>query len=66
VEYQTFNDLPNHIKVNIQRLEVQDPKVWVLKQLPGLGDRSVLEILNNEGEDGERIILQFILSISAY
>ena len=58
--YLIFEDLPNHIKVAIDRLQPGDCDAFVRKSFPELHDRSIIESLNAEDEDAESKILELI------
>ncbi|MHC4638176.1 MAG: hypothetical protein ACYTBV_11860 [Planctomycetota bacterium] len=58
--YEKFDDLPNHIKAAIDRLQLGDSGAFVRRKIPQLTDRSIIDILNAKGEDGESEVLEFI------
>lgn len=52
MEYSKYSDLPNHIRSQIERLNVGAPDQWVTQKMPALGNRSVLTVMNTpQGED---------------
>lgn len=56
--YKTFDDLPNHIKSRILRLEQPMVQDWVLTKIPALGGRSIIEVMNTEG--GEEVVRDYL------
>jgi hypothetical protein len=58
--YKKFEDLPNHVKVAIERLAPGDLDEFVCGKMPAAGNRSIIEILNKEGEAGEQYVLSLI------
>jgi hypothetical protein len=66
MKYKTFTDLPNHIR---RRVEVVAPSTdlqhWVMERIPALGNRSVLDVMNEDG-DAEEKVLQFLVKVEGY
>ncbi|MHC4085954.1 MAG: hypothetical protein ACYSWZ_08695 [Planctomycetota bacterium] len=58
--YQKFDDLPDHIKAGIRRCDVKDKEDFINYKIPLMGYRSVLNMLNREGQEGERDVLWYI------
>jgi hypothetical protein len=56
--YRTFDDLPNHIKSRILRLEQPKVQEWVLAKIPALGGRSIIEVMNEGG--GEEVVRDYL------
>jgi uncharacterized protein (DUF2384 family) len=56
--YRTFDDLPNHIKSRILRLEQPEVQEWVLAKIPALGGRSIIEVMNEER--GEAVVRDYL------
>ncbi|MHC4264667.1 MAG: hypothetical protein ACYSUK_01900 [Planctomycetota bacterium] len=63
--YNKYEDLPNHIKAAIRRAEVQNLELFINYKIPAYGYRSVLDMLNQEVEKGERMVLQYIIRYDA-
>ena len=61
--YKKYDDLPNHIKLAIDRLQPGDCDAFVRHERPMLADKSILEILNAKGEDAEGEVLELIQRI---
>jgi hypothetical protein len=60
--YETFEDLPNHIKAAIERLAPGDLDKFVSAKMPAAGNCSIVDILNRQGEAGEQYVLRLINS----
>jgi hypothetical protein len=58
--YKNFDDLPDHIKAAIKRCEVRNVDSFINYKIPGMGYRSVLDMMNREGQEGERHVLEYI------
>ena len=58
--YRHFDDLPNYIKAAIKRCEVKNMDSFINYKIPGMGYRSVLDMLNCEGQEGESQVLEYI------
>lgn len=56
--YKTFDDLPNHIKSRILRLEQPRVQEWILTKIHALGGRSIIEVMNAEG--GEEVARDYL------
>ena len=48
--YRKFDDIPNHIKVAIKKLNPGDFDLFVNKSFPELQDNSIIQTLNKKGE----------------
>jgi hypothetical protein len=59
-KYKTFDDLPQRVKDAVIELQPVDIYEYVTMKIPAAGNRTVLEILNKEGEAGEIYIIQMI------
>jgi hypothetical protein len=55
--YRSFSDLPNHIRLQVQRWGEADVERWVQQQIPALDHRSIVETMNLP--DGEQKVLEF-------
>lgn len=68
MKYETFADLPNHIRRRITEVAPSvDVEMWVRGPIPALGDRSVLVVMNEEEpEAAEQKVLQLLLKIGGY
>jgi hypothetical protein len=60
--YKRFEDLPNHVQAAIRRLAPGDLDKFVSTKMPAAGSRSIIDILNKEGEAGEQYVLRLIHS----
>ena len=58
--YSQFEDLPNHIKNALKRLDPGDLEVFINKSIVKLGGKTIIEILNEEGDKGESKIFAYI------
>ena len=58
--YRKFDDIPNHIKVAIKKLNPGDFDLFVNKSFPELQDNSIIQTLNKKGERAESEILPLI------
>ena len=56
-KYRSFEDLPNHVRLQVERWGEPDVKKWVLQPIPALDHRSVVETMNLP--DGETKVLEF-------
>jgi len=67
MKYRSFNDLPNHIRRRIQAV-MPSAKVaeWVQEGIPALGNRSILDVMNEDGEEADERVLQFLMKIEGY
>jgi hypothetical protein len=68
MRYQTFDDLPGHIRCRIIDLApARDLATWARQPIPALGDRSLLTLMNEEEpEAAERIVLQYAARAAAH
>jgi hypothetical protein len=56
-QYRSFDDLPNHVRVQVVRWGESNPEEWVLQAIPALNYRSIVEVMNLP--DGETKVLEF-------
>jgi len=67
MRYDTYTDLPNHIRKRIEAVAPsRDLAQWVKQPIPALGNRSVLAVMSEDGEAAQQKILQFLLKIEGY
>ena len=59
--FDTFDDLPNHIKVWLRETGQPNLERWVQEPIPALNDRSILEVASEL--DGEPRLAQFCMRI---
>ena len=52
-----FSRLPLWIQSKIKELDVQEPEKWVMRPIPALKERSVLEVADLA--DGEALLREF-------
>jgi uncharacterized protein (DUF2384 family) len=57
--YTEFSDLPDDIQGYIRKLDQPDSEAWVGRPIPALGDRSVLDAINDSG--GEALVRDFLI-----
>jgi len=66
IPIRKFDDLPSRVKVAIRECSPSnDLEKWIHSPIPALGNRSVVEIISNQGGEGELEIVLLCNSIRA-
>ena len=63
MNFNNYDDLPNHIKARIKRFQGGPGKEWVKQKVPLFANQSVLEIMNRE--DGEDNMMKHLGELEA-
>ncbi len=62
--YRQFQDLPEWVKTPMQILHPRDSELAIFRQVPALGDESIISLLN-QGEDAVAKAQKYIVSAMA-
>lgn len=62
--YNNFDDLPDRLKKRILTIKKGNARVWVLKSIPALDHRTIIETLNQY--DGEQKVNDFLKKIEGH
>jgi len=52
-----FSNLPSWVRQKIKQLEIANPEQWILKKIPALGDKSVIDTLSIP--NGEKVLREY-------
>jgi len=57
-----FSKLLSWVRRKIQELEIADPEKWILKKIPALGDKSVIDTVSMP--NGEVILREYFSRVT--
>ena len=63
MDYDKFEELPNHIKAWLRDTGQPNVEKWVEGPIPALGNRSILQVASDS--DGEKRLAEFCLRLKA-
>lgn len=61
-KFQEFDDLPDWVKEPVRRFRPNDADTWILKPVPALDNRALIDVMNS-GEDGERRVRLYLNNV---
>jgi uncharacterized protein (DUF2384 family) len=61
MKYERLSDLPLRVQRRVVDLARSNPEEWVLKPIPALENRSIIDIMNSD--EGEERVAQFLLRL---
>lgn len=62
--YKSFDEFPTWLKVRIQQVAGERAEFWVNENIPALGNKTVLSVMNSE--DGEQRLRAYFRTLDGH